>query len=126
MRVSSNDWRPHSNPVLHNGKSTSGVSGDDIDDGDAEWCDDDDDDGDDADDDDDNDNDDDDGGDDDDDNDDDDVADDGDEVGDIDHNDGDHDIITEARSNQDLIWCVKMGYIWVFGYIVGPDYYGSP
>ena len=25
-------------------------------------------------------------------------------------------------SNQDLIWCAKLGYIWVLGSIVGPDY----
>ena len=33
--------------------------------------------------------------------------------------------ITGVHSNQDLIWCVKYDYIWVFVYIVGSDYYGS-
>ena len=34
--------------------------------------------------------------------------------------------ITRVHSNQDLIWCVKIGCIWVFGSSVGPDYYGPP
>ena len=30
--------------------------------------------------------------------------------------------LRRVDSNQDLVWCVKIGYIWVFGSIVGSDY----
>ena len=33
---------------------------------------------------------------------------------------------TEVHNNQDLIMvCKNRGYIWVFGYIMGPDYYSG-
>ena len=34
--------------------------------------------------------------------------------------------ITGVQSNQDLIWCVKKGFIWVLGSIVGSDYFDTP
>ena len=35
-------------------------------------------------------------------------------------------VFTGVHSNQDLIWCEKIGIYMGFVYIVGPDYYGSP